>query len=150
MSPVSPGVFTLDFAKTGNRQAAVINQDNTINGPNNRAARGSVISIYATGQGLVPGAPADGVQPTTLLTTPFTPKILINAVAVDAYQRGNLDPPADQWIQFSGLSQYPGLWQINVHVPTNVVTGSATLHVVAGSFASNDTSSGYSTIIWVK
>jgi len=46
------------------RQAAVVNAaDGTVNSPANPAAAGSYISIYATGQGFVQGAPADGDIP---------------------------------------------------------------------------------------
>jgi uncharacterized protein (TIGR03437 family) len=149
MNPVSPGIFMQDFAGT-QRRAAIVNQDGTINGPGNAAPRTSVVSIYATGQGVVPGAPPDGVPPTTLVRTPFTPRVLLGGQSVDEFQRSNQDPPADQWIQFSGLSQYPGLWQINVHIPTNIAPGVFPIHVFANSFVSNDVSSGYQTVIYIK
>jgi len=55
---VSPGLFTLNQSGTG--QAAVVNQDGTINGPNNPAPAGSTIVLYGTGQGQVSPAVADG------------------------------------------------------------------------------------------
>ncbi len=45
----APGLFTLDGSGSG--PAAVINQDGTINGPDNPAPRGSIVSIYGTGNG---------------------------------------------------------------------------------------------------
>ena len=57
-STLSPGIFTLTQNGTG--QGAVRNQDNSINGPSNPAAIGSTIQIYATGQGQVSPAVADG------------------------------------------------------------------------------------------
>ncbi len=150
MNPVSPGVFILDDAGP-QRRAAVINQDGTVNGPSNPAPRGSVVEIYATGQGLVPGAPPDGEPPTTLVRTPFTPRVLLNGIALDEYNRGNLDPPANEWVAFSGLSpQFPGFWQINIHIPTNIVPNApATLHVFANSVPSNDITSGYQVVIYI-
>ena len=44
---VTPGIFTIDGTGTG--QAAIVNQDGTVNNAANPAARGSVISMYATG-----------------------------------------------------------------------------------------------------
>ncbi len=157
MNPVSPGVFTLDAVPPApvpaNTQlrAAVINQDGSINGPSSPAPRGTVISIYATGQGVVPNAPPDGVQPTSLVPTPFTPRVLLNAIALEEYNRGNLDPPDNEWVQFSGLSpQFPGVWQINIHIPTNIVPNSpATLHVFANNFPSNDGTTGYQVVIYI-
>ena len=55
-----------------NRQAALINADGTVNSPTNRAARGTYVSLYATGQGFVPGAPPDG----ELVTGTFAPRNL--------------------------------------------------------------------------
>ena len=48
----APGIFTTTGA-TG--QAAAINQDGSLNSASNPAARGSVVSLYATGQGSSPG-----------------------------------------------------------------------------------------------
>jgi uncharacterized protein (TIGR03437 family) len=45
--PAAPGIFTTNA--TG--QAAAINQDGSVNSASNPAPRGSVVSIYATGQG---------------------------------------------------------------------------------------------------
>jgi trimeric autotransporter adhesin len=46
--PAAPGIFTTSGA-TG--QAAATNQDGSLNSVSNPAARGSVVSLYATGQG---------------------------------------------------------------------------------------------------
>jgi uncharacterized protein (TIGR03437 family) len=46
--PAAPGIFTISGA-TG--QAAATNQDGSLNSASNPAARGSVVSLYATGQG---------------------------------------------------------------------------------------------------
>jgi uncharacterized protein (TIGR03437 family) len=48
VSAAAPGIFTTAGA-TG--QAAAVNQDGTLNSASNPAARGSVVSLYATGQG---------------------------------------------------------------------------------------------------
>ncbi len=46
--PAAPGIFTSSGA-TG--QAAATNQDGSLNSESNPAARGSIVSLYATGQG---------------------------------------------------------------------------------------------------
>jgi uncharacterized protein (TIGR03437 family) len=54
ITAAAPGIFTLDMSGKG--QAAVLNQDNSINGASNPAAPGSVIQIFATGEGMtIPG-----------------------------------------------------------------------------------------------
>jgi uncharacterized protein (TIGR03437 family) len=51
----APAMFSL-----GNSQGAILNQDGSVNGPNNPAARGSIISIYGTGEGQINPAGLDG------------------------------------------------------------------------------------------
>ena len=51
-------MFTLD--SSGNGQVVAINQDGTVNGPTNAAARGSVVLLYATGEGATAPAVPNG------------------------------------------------------------------------------------------
>ena len=68
-----PGIFTLD--SSGHGQAAVINQDGTLNSISNPAVRGSIITFFACGAGLMTPAVADGtISPLMLpLPTPVLP-----------------------------------------------------------------------------
>ena len=50
VAPSAPGIFTGD--STGIGQAAVLNQDGSVNSASNPAARGSVIQIFATREGV--------------------------------------------------------------------------------------------------
>jgi uncharacterized protein (TIGR03437 family) len=54
----SPGIYSSDMSGTG--QAAALNQDGTVNSASNPAARGSVVSFWVTGAGLLNAAYADG------------------------------------------------------------------------------------------
>jgi uncharacterized protein (TIGR03437 family) len=112
MNTASPALFTSN--QQGSGQIAVINtQDGTVNGPDHPAARGSVISLYGTGQGLVPGAPPDGQLAEGLLPTPTKPRVFIGAVFVD-----------DSAVQYSGLAPgLVGVWQINVQIPQSTAPG---------------------------
>ncbi len=56
-----PGLFTQTGDGIGT--ASALNQDNTVNSQNNPAKQGTVIQLYGTGQGFVPGAPPDGTAP---------------------------------------------------------------------------------------
>jgi uncharacterized protein (TIGR03437 family) len=58
VTPSSPGVFTLD--SSGHGQAAALNEDGSLNSSNNPAARGSVVSIFATGEGRTNPPGVDG------------------------------------------------------------------------------------------
>src|SRR5262249_14871677 len=83
MNTVSPGI--LELTGSGNvRQAAVLNQNNSVNSATNPAKRGETISIYATGQGLTQGAPPDGDIPQNgLVNTPFTPRVFLGTDFTD-------------------------------------------------------------------
>ncbi len=87
-------------------QAAVINQDGTLNSPSNPAARGSIVTLFGTGEG-VTGLPF------TLLIAGYTGSILY------AGPSGN----------------YPGMFQINAQVPSGYLTaGTFPVVVDVGSF----------------
>jgi uncharacterized protein (TIGR03437 family) len=101
-----------------------------------RAARNSVIQIFATGAGAMTGAPADGTP--TPSSPPFAQTILNPRVFI-----GN----EEATVEFSGLAPgYVGVWQINARVPdVPTVTGQISVVVVApGGYASN------AVTIWVE
>jgi uncharacterized protein (TIGR03437 family) len=54
VSTAAPGIFTMNGSGTG--QAAVINQDGSLNSASNSAPRETIVSIYATGQGSTPAS----------------------------------------------------------------------------------------------
>jgi len=152
MATNSPAVLMAVYAGKL-RQAQVLNQDNTINSPSNPAPRGSTISIYAVGQGFVPGAPADGTPAPSspLLTTPTTPRINFGGLFTDQYPAGGNDPTdKTKFVSFSGLAPgYVGLWQINVQIPNGVAPGGQIpLLIQMGSSFSTDGS--FNTTIAVK
>jgi uncharacterized protein (TIGR03437 family) len=139
----SPGLFT--NSGSGSGQVAALNQDNSLNGPNNPAAVGSVIQMFGTGQGLVPGAPPDGTPPTTALPTPTKPTVVMNVSQVSPDN-----------IQYSGLAPgLVGLWQVNVVIPASAVPpgqSSASVNVVLtmNNVPSGGATLGRATTIWVK
>jgi uncharacterized protein (TIGR03437 family) len=126
VTSAAPGIFTLDM--TGKGQAAVLNQDNSINGPLNPAALGSVIQIFATGEGVtMPGAVTGGIAG----DEPNLPRLLVT-VSI-----GGLDAP----VLYAGSSpgSIAGLLQVNAVVPAVVAIGDAVpLHLTVGSATSPD------------
>ncbi len=123
MAAVSPAILMLEY--TGAlRQAAVVNlADGTVNSTTNPAARGTSVIIYATGQGFIPGAPVDGAWNSGAVTSPATVRVNINGIYLDqmSYDATSDSIPPSQWLEYSGLSSYPGLWQLNVYIPHAVV-----------------------------
>jgi uncharacterized protein (TIGR03437 family) len=151
MQPVSPAVFEqYQYQTPKTHFAAVINQDGTPNSPSNPATRGTFISIYATGEGFVPGAPPDGTPATAALSAPAALTVYLNLADVNSYA-----DEAFQHIQYSGIDQYPGMWQINVQIPKDVppssqTGGSTPLAIIADGVVNYDISQGWYTVIAVK
>ena len=69
--PSMTGVFTANSTGTG--QGTILNQDGTTNSASNPAARGSVVSVYATGLGVTNPLIADGSVPQTATAIPILP-----------------------------------------------------------------------------
>jgi uncharacterized protein (TIGR03437 family) len=155
MNSVSPAVFGGNGAciRAGKCPAAVVNDaDNTVNGPSNPAAAGSYISIFATGQGFVQGAPSDGDIPRGgLVNTPVVPKVFINACYVD--DSSCTKETGVDTVTFSGLSpQFPGVWQINVRIPKSTGPGAQVplFIVMENVYSQTSPTTGYITTIAVK
>lgn len=112
------------FLTTGTH-AAALNQDYSVNAPDNPATTGSVISVFWTGQGLVNNPVTTGAPATALF--------LNTAVASTTATIGG-QPAA---VLYSGLAPgYAGLAQANLQIP-DLPTGDYPLVLTAGSGTSN-------------
>jgi len=125
----APGIFTMNASGSG--QAAILNQDSSVNSPSNPAARGSIVSVYLTGTGTLNPAIADGsLGP---LVAPFPAPVAEVSATI-----GGEDLP----ITFAG--QAPGLiagaTQVNIQIPQYAPYGAAVpLIIYAGGYASTYT-----------
>jgi uncharacterized protein (TIGR03437 family) len=108
----APGVFTIDATGTG--QGAVVNQDGSVNGAANPAARGSVISIYATGEGQTSPAGVTGSVTQSNNKLPLLPVTVTMGGTAAAVQYAASAP-----------GEVAGVLQVNVVVPQIVAPGSA-------------------------
>jgi uncharacterized protein (TIGR03437 family) len=116
----SPGLFTVNGSGSG--QVAALNQDGSLNNGANPAKAGSIVTLYATGQGPISGMPVAGQVAEGLFATTETPQVFINAGFV---------PPGD--VQWSGLAPgFAGLWQINVKVPADAPPGDVVVFIIYG------------------
>ena len=116
----SPAIFSLGGNGIG--QAAVLNQDNSINSPSNPAALGTVIQIFATGEGQTSPPGATGSITRFNIKKPLLP--------VQATIDG-LDAP----VQFAGSApeSVAGLLQVNAVVPQGVrPSGSVPISLTIG------------------
>jgi len=131
VAAVNPGVFT--YESGGQGQAKAVNQDGSLNGDGTGnssqtgAARGSVISVYASGLGVVNPQVASGSVPPG---SPLSP----TASTVTASIGGR---PAT--VLFAGAAPgQTGIYQVNIMVPTTVVAGTARLVLTAEGKSSQD------------
>ncbi len=120
----APGVFTSDASGSG--VAVAINQDGTVNTAANAAARGSVVLLYATGEGATAPAVADGAITTgRIVPGPILPVTLTI---------GGL--PARVISAESEPGAVAGVLQIEAIVPTGVSPGAAAVVITVGTASS--------------
>lgn len=119
LAGAAPGIFVVNAAN----QAAVLNQDGTLNSPSNPAAPGSVVAIFGTGGGMsTPLGRTGTVSPLGLapLMLPVTVQI------------GNQNAQVTYAGAAPGLIS--GMFQINAVIPDNLPPGSAySLGLIIGS-----------------
>ncbi len=113
----APAMFNL-----GNSQAAVINQDGSVNGPNNPAARGTYVSIYATGEGQTTPGGIDGAL-ASVLSKP------IAGVSVSIGQ-------INAAVLYAGTASFDGFFQINAVIPQSLNPGSVPITLTVGASSS--------------
>ena len=124
VSGVIPGVFTANSSGTG--QGSIVNQDGTVNSPSNPAAIGSIVSVFATGEGQTNPTGIDGKvnsspppQPTT---QPVTATVG-NVSATVSYAGGT-----------SGLVS--GVLQVNIQLPQGVSGSAVPIAIAIGGITS--------------
>jgi uncharacterized protein (TIGR03437 family) len=117
-----PALFTVDG--TGHGQAAILNQDGTVNSTANPAARGSVISVFMTGAGrMTPPQPDGSLGPAS---APFPQTVLAAACSLGQVLYAGAAP---------GL--VAGAVQVNVQISAGASTGDRVAIVVyIGNYAS--------------
>ena len=119
----SPGVFTANASGSG--QGSVVNQDGTINGAGNPADRGSVIAIYATGEGQTDPGGVDGRVSIGVLPKPQQPvRVMVDDRVADVIYAG------------AAPGSVSGVMQINVRIPDSARSGSVSLQVSIGAISS--------------
>ncbi len=118
-----PGLFTAN--SSGQGPAAILNQDGLANSTLYAAARGSVVTLFGTGEGLTTPAGTDGQLAGAVLPKPNLP------VSV---QIGG--QPAV--VQYAGAApgNVAGVFQINAVVPLAAAPGALPLVVTIGSHSS--------------
>jgi uncharacterized protein (TIGR03118 family) len=119
-----PGVFTLNGGGTG--QAVAYNQDFTLNGTTNAAAKGTLVVLYATGEGVTNPASQDGV-----VTSNF---ILREPVLPVSLTIGSL--PAKVLYAGSMPGSVAGIMIVEAIVPDGAIAGAQPVLLTVGTATS--------------
>jgi uncharacterized protein (TIGR03437 family) len=106
----------------GNNQAAVINQDGTVNGPNNPAVRGAYVSIYATGEGQTTPGGIDGLVAGGLSKPNAGVTVSIGQI--------------NATVLYAGTASFDGFFQVNAVIPQGLTAGSVPITLTVGGAAS--------------
>lgn len=120
VASAQPGIF----AQSGSSQASAVNSDNTVNSAQNPAARGSVVTLYASGAGVV-DPPVPTGQPAPALPLSVANAVVLRIDGIDAK------------LFFGGLAPgFVGLLQLNAEVPARSATGSVPVELTIRGQAS--------------
>jgi uncharacterized protein (TIGR03437 family) len=125
VSDTALGVFTQDAS--GHGPALALNQDGTLNSPDNPAARGSVMTVYFTGSGRTSPPGYDGMiagDNPSILVDPFS--VLIGGHRANVTYAG------------SAPRMVSGVLQIRFVVPDAIDASVVTLVVTSGASNSQD------------
>src|ERR1039457_4597349 len=112
VAPAVIGIFSADASGAG--QAIALNQDGGINSPDNPAAPGSVVTLWATGAGLLSPAGIDGAVDAGNRPQPVLPVL--------AQMGGQV---ADVLYAGGAPGMVEGVIQVNLRVPPASQTGAA-------------------------
>jgi uncharacterized protein (TIGR03437 family) len=112
VAAAAPALFTIGSSGIG--PAAVLNEDNSVNSPSNPAARGSIIQIYATGEGQTTPAGITGSVTHSATKKPVLPAgVTIGGIDAQVMYAG------------SAPEAVSGLFQVNAMVPQSAQAGPA-------------------------
>jgi uncharacterized protein (TIGR03437 family) len=122
VAPTSPGLFTVNFSGTGT--AVALNADGTVNSPTNPAARGSMIMLFATGDGVTSPADTDGIVEADNSRIPTAPiAVTFNGIT------------ATVGSDTSFAKDVSGVLDVTVTVPLGIAPGLANVSLTAGGVA---------------
>jgi uncharacterized protein (TIGR03437 family) len=120
VAKAAPGLSTVN--QSGSGQGAILNQDGSVNSSVNPAARGSIVSFFGTGEGLISPPLLSG---NLSISTPFSVPTEPVAVMIGGQ-------PTEVTYAGAAPLQPIGVFQINTRIPSTVAQGSAAVSVSVG------------------
>jgi uncharacterized protein (TIGR03437 family) len=128
--PVAQSAFGLSTADaSGSGQGAILNQDDTFNSDANPAARGSIVTMYGTGEGVTTPALPDGALEISVPYSTTQPLVTVSFGGRTAE------------VQYAGAAPFlpTGVFQINATIPTTVTPGAVPITVSIGEISTTRT-----------
>jgi uncharacterized protein (TIGR03437 family) len=125
VTETAPGIFTQNSSGSG--LGAILNQNGTVNSSSNPERKGSIIQIFATGEGVVSPVPADGSL--TPLTQPFPQPLQHVSVTIGGR-------PAEVDYRGAAPGAVAGLFQVNARIPNDVPSGLVPVTITVGGATS--------------
>jgi uncharacterized protein (TIGR03437 family) len=126
VAATAPGIFTAD--SSGRGPGVIFNEDGALNSPSNPAEKGSIIVLYATGEGETDPPGVDGKLAVGVYPKPVAPiSLKIGDSTADLIYAGAAP----------GLTA--GLMQINARVPSGARSGVVSVVLVVGADSSPST-----------
>ncbi|MGP0075906.1 MAG: BACON domain-containing protein [Bryobacteraceae bacterium] len=123
LAPTAPHFFTKTDTPAG--QIAGFNSDYTLNSASNPAPAGSIVVLYATGEGVVSPPGIDGTLVGSNLTQPLANvSAMVGGQAADVIYAGGSPGSVE------------GLFQINLRIPGGTASGSAPVSLQIGANSS--------------
>jgi uncharacterized protein (TIGR03437 family) len=131
LAVTAPGLFAQNAA--GGGPGAILNQDNSLNGPGHPAAKGSIVQVYLTGEGQTSPAGVTGAITTATLPPPQVTPEPMQLIQVSI---------GGQQALWTYIGEAPGMvagvMQLNVQIPAGVPSGPLSIQVsVGGNMSQN-------------
>jgi uncharacterized protein (TIGR03437 family) len=118
----APGLFAQNSSGSG--LGAILNQDNSLNGPGNPAAKGSIVQMFMTGEGQTSPRGVTGTITSVTLPPPQVTPAPLLAPVVQIDGRTALSTYAGE---APGMAA--GVMQLNVQIPANAGSGALPIQV---------------------
>jgi uncharacterized protein (TIGR03437 family) len=131
LAATAPGLFAQNAS--GGGPGAILNQDNSLNGPGHAAAKGSIVQVYLTGEGQTSPAGVTGAITTATLPPPQVTPEPMQLIQVSI---------GGQQALWTYIGEAPGMvagvMQLNVQIPAAAPSGALSIQVsIGGNMSQN-------------
>jgi uncharacterized protein (TIGR03437 family) len=131
LAAAAPGLFAQNSSGSG--PGAILNQDNSLNGPSHAAAKGSIVQVYMTGEGLTSPPSATGT-----ITTVNLPPPQVTPAPVQPVQVWIGGQPALYTYAGEAPGMVAGVMQLNAQIPPYAASGPLAIQVRVGGYWSQN------------